>query len=583
MILAMLGKGAVIVRGVLKLVTPVFGCGARCGINASARAEFRSAPRFSSVFSFLVVPLLFSLVLLSVAHVSHAAEKPEEPALRFRVDTIDISLLRAYPEYGLGIEALEDALKTFRAKYPPGVTLEELQLLGDDFTQLYRSHGLKFHSVYLPPQKLLDRYTVSLALLEATLGDVHVRGSDEELNSTIDDMFADEVGRALYQPAIDQLVLGLKAQFGVETFSYYSRGRELGQMRLNIKAEKTKSGYVGLRYDNFGTESTGEERVTVFASGHSLLREFDSFSVAAQQAVDGEQNIFGTMTYTFPFISLDHSLGLSVSNNVFDVGGEFSSLEIEGDALLSSVRYAYIPIRRADQKQELSLSLNHKTSDYENVFRSSTITQDETVTSADLTWALSYRPIASSWSYGLFLTATGGEYELGELGDAESFSKYRASQLFEWSFGSPSQRLFNTFRWQLKGQYSEDKLPSFEKLAMSGVYGIRDFKAGYFSADRGAITSLEWWWPGILGFGSKNFQFTPFMYGDYGFGEQLDIKGGYLTSVELNGAGLGLRSVFFNTAVLSVSGGRGEVVERNDNPKPEAQDLLFRLDLELEF
>lgn len=522
----------------------------------------------------------FIFVFLFCTPAAFSDQSTPKDSIAIAIEGIDISLLKTYPELDIDTDSLDQYLKEERSKYPKLISLEQLELIADSFTKYYRSKGFKFHSVFIPPQKVGATSVVRFDMLEATLGDVHVRGPDKSLNRNIEELFTGLVGKTLSQPAIDQIVFGIKQQYGLETFSYYSRGNNQGEVRLNIKAEQTKSWRVSISGDNFGQESTGKDRVTLATSVYDSVVDFDSLSFGVQQVSDGEKNTFGYLSYSAPLWSLDHVLSVDVSNNVFGVGQEFSNLGIEGDAKFGSVHYLYTPIRTFEKTHNLALSLDYKSNDYENRFNDPFLTQDEVSKSASLSWFYVYRPIASGLLYRSFLDVTQGEFEL-ELTEDNSFTKYRTIQQLEWSLGDAAGRAYSSLRWAVKGQYSSYKLSSFEQMSITGAYGVRDYTTGYFSSDRGVVANIEWWWPNLLSWSSQNIRFIPFLYIDMAYAERLDMGDDYDSSVELAGGGIGLQGLFYDKGMITISAGNPFYEETKDNPKPEKQSFLIRFEFML--
>jgi hemolysin activation/secretion protein len=537
----------------------------------------------------LIRPSTVLLGLLTISTLTFhsqdlAATEPISQEQVLPVTDINIDELSTYPDQGLSKQDLKRFVEQFREKEGSGLTLEQVQRLADALTRHYRSAGFKFHSVYLANQNLSKTEQIKLTLLEASIGDIFVRGPDKELNEQAQALFRDLKRRILFQPDVDNVVLALKEQFGIHAFAYYSRGSALGEVRLNLKIKREDRGIVSLSGDNFGSKDTGRDRAMLGTSISDTIADFDRIDLGVQRVVnDDESNTFGFISYSLPLYSLDHKLGFSASNNVFEVGGDFTPLEIEGDASLFSFSYSYTGKRSLRQKHQLSLQLNHKTSEYENALNAQDLTEDETVNSAEFGWSYRYQGITSLFTYTSYLGLIGGNYELGSQNSSESFTRARLSQAFEYSVGDGADRWVNTFRWNLRGQYSNDQLPSFEKLSLTGAYSVRGFYAGYFSAERGGIATLEWWWPRLLDVGNENFRFVPFAFGDYGYGDRLDSNGNYATHVALSSGGLGLQVLLFENIVLTATGARGEVLEINNNANPEKQETLLQLSAQMRF
>lgn len=145
-----------------------------------------------------------------------------------------------YPDKGVSSKALVKTLLDARNRFPRRMTMDELNSVADDVTIFYRSKGYKFHSVYLPPQKSKGGL-INFKVLEATLGDIQVTGENID-EDAIKAVFAPFLSLPLYQPDIDKVILALKDQNGIDAVAYYSRGSQVGEIRLNIKVNQRNWG-----------------------------------------------------------------------------------------------------------------------------------------------------------------------------------------------------------------------------------------------------------------------------------------------------------------------------------------------------
>ncbi|MCG8312539.1 MAG: hypothetical protein MI976_04935, partial [Pseudomonadales bacterium] len=447
--------------------------------------------------------------------------------------------LTEYPSRGITAKRMIDALFLARKKYPQRMTLDELNSIADSATDIYREHGFKFHYVYVPPQK--PKFgIVEMAVVEATLGDIQVIGKNVDAVA-VKAAFRDYLNQPLYQPDIDNAILALKAQSGVDAVGYYSRGSGKGEVRLNIKIIQQHWDFF-TQLDNFGSESTGENRVITGFNLYSPTDRLDQLSIGIL-AADGteETNLYGYLTYRMPLWNLDNQLSFSASNNQFTVGEDFSSLELEGDAQILEASFNHQLTRHWHGGQSLSLSAARKSTDYRSIFNEPDLERDETANTATISWQHDYKTVKGfhsqiSWSM------SAGKYEVdGLTDDTEDFAKANLNLRLRTHFGNHDSRLANIMNINVRGQYTDDALPSFEKLLMSGAYAVRAFKPGYFASERGSLISLDWYFPWLFKFTESNkFQLIPFVFVDAAYGEKLSQGGTLYDRAELSGAGAGL-------------------------------------------
>lgn len=526
--------------------------------------------------SLLLLPLFILAWLFTSSSFAREGASLNSQPESVKVDDIIINSLIAYPEDGVTADNIQETLRQARSEQGEKLSIEALYSIADKLTKVYRQAGFKFHSVFVPPQKISAANSLRLELLEAKIGDIQVSGEDENLNRVIKVLFERYLHRPLYQPDIDKVVLGIKSKYGIRVFTYYSRGSLRGHVRLNVKAERTSKWVSGISADNFGSESTGRDRVTATFNSFDLMGSLDVLTVGVQEAVDGESSTNGFIQYELPVDSLDHTLSFSASNNQFEIGEGFEALGLEGDAALFGLSYQYQLRNTFTDQIRVGLSMDYKRNDYGSLLDDPLIEQDEVSKSVSLFSSYHYRPIASSWSYGVYFSITTGDYEFENTNFDASFTKAYFNQQVQLGLGEPGSLFFASMKLSISGQYAQERLASFELLSMSGAYGIRNVETGYFGADRGLISNLEWWFPNLL----PEFwaiRSAPFVYYDAGYGERLDEEDTYGTGVILGGSGVGLQVKYKQQFVLSASTSLSLHEHTSDNPDPERMKFLIKL------
>lgn len=444
-----------------------------------------------------------------------------------------------YPERGLDSRALVDALVVARNEYPLEMTLEQINSLADVVTRLYRDNGYKFHRVIVPPQKPRQGL-IEFSVLDARLGDIHVHGKGVDTEA-IENVFKQFLQQPLYQPDIDRRVQALKAQRGIDAVAYYSRGAKKGEVRLNLKVEQ-QSIKVYSQLDNYGSESTGRDRLMVGGNWYSPFGRLDNLSVGVMAANSEERNHYGYINYSSPLWDLDNQLSLNLSNNQFALGEEFSSLEFDGDARIAELKYERTLSRSWQGQQKLSVAGTYKSADYRSLLKDPSLERDEVSRSLWLGWSIDYQAPSRSYYNQFSIQAMSGEYRVDGLFDEErKFNKYQINNRYQFSWGDAGENWSSHISHSVRAQYSDDIIPSFEKIVLTGSSGVRAFKPGYFSAERGAITSLEWRFPWLLEFTDiENFSVIPMVFIDAGYGEKVFMGQKVIDRAFLAGAGLGL-------------------------------------------
>lgn len=450
------------------------------------------------------------------------------------VDVVD------YPHRGLTSKELVQAMSLARKSYPRYMSLEQLHSLADKMTLFYRDKGFKFHTVYLPPQKTKSGF-IQFEVIEAKLGDIQVIGKGID-NNTIKSVFSTYLNQPLYQPDIDYAVLALKNQTGIDAVAYYSRGINTGEVRLNVKA-KQDIWDAYFQVDNYGSKSTGEHRLTTGVNWYSPSGRLDKLSLGVMAANgDPDANLFGYLNYQLPLWNLDNLISINISNNLFSVGQDFASLELDGDARIVQVRFDHQLSRSWLSQQNLGALLAIKSTDYDSVFKDPSLERDETSESLALNWNYTHQTDSGRFQQKWNIAAMSGRYEIDSVIDEpENFSKVNIFANFKQYFGSGNSRLSSIVNFSMRGQYSKTALPSFEKFLLTGAYGVRSLQPGFFAGDVGGIISLDWYFTRLIQIEpQRKLSVIPLIFIDVAHGEKLDIEGEVFDSATVSGIGFGL-------------------------------------------
>ena len=115
--------------------------------------------------------------------------------------------------------------------------------------------------------------------------------------------------------------------------------------------------------------------------------------------------------------------------------------------------------------------------------------------------------------------------------------KFKADALRKWGL------VFNAL-FTLNGQHSSDPLVAVQQFGMGGPNSIRAYPTSAYLADKGQFYSLELTKP-------INNSFQVSVFADYGKGKSHDTFSNEPKSVELGGAGIGMRLNLFDNLNLN--------------------------------
>jgi len=405
-----------------------------------------------------------------------------------------------------------------RLRHGDLLSVDQLHQIAEALTLYVRQQGFKFHTVYLPEQQVVDGI-VKLRCVDATLADVNIINNTDISDEVFSQPFEFLRHRALYSPQVEQKIFALRAQAGVKIFSYFSRGKLPGDMRLNIRVQSRQSSWWGLGVDNYGGEISGQHRLVGDFRLHHLLAGFDALNVVLFQTLDGQNSRFSHASYQWNLDHLNASVRLSAGDSQYELGKEFSRLDLSGKANTYRADFKYYLNHNPNNRQNINVAHYQKNSNLESDFSASLDTLERSVANvAGLSWRR--RIGRSRWLMAAGFDYVDGKYESTLTNGVERpFNK--TEYHFNLSYPSFSRAQF-AFAPSLtiRGQYADEPLPGLESIGLSGYYAVRAFKSGAFSADSGVISSLNLGFNHIFdGLKKPNIKLLPYLFYDHARGD----------------------------------------------------------------
>ena len=495
--------------------------------------HFMLRTRMKRIYNHILLTILLAALCLPVWA---QAINPMADDVRLKVNTFTLVELDSEVSAKLPRQPLLKQLALERARFGEMMSVDELHQVADALTAYVRAKGYVFHSVFLPPQKIEDGF-VTLNLQKGTLSSVHIINNTALPDARFSRVFKDLVGNILYAPAIEDRVQALKMQGGFEIFAFYSRGVKAGEARLNLKVEKSRQRSFSLKADNYGSESSGKQRLIAQYSEFQLTGHHDRLSLAVLRSVDDVANTYGSLSYSLPFAGLQYAWDISASNNQFEVGARFASLGLEGDA--TTVRtgitkhFGFHAKHRSRMRLGLFSKHNSLGADDDSGV------QEELSQGLSLQWFKDKQWQKSSALMNWVVGLSHGEYSVEAAADGQ-FNKLNISTF--WLKGMASGHARNVLQLNLRGQASDAGLPSVEGVSLTGADGVRGYEAGGFNADNAVLASLEWRFPSLLYFSTEQrWRLEPFVMGDWATGDKEGLGDGLETQATYASAGVGMR------------------------------------------
>jgi len=444
-------------------------------------------------------PIPSSLDIAPLVHHSNRSQS----AKRLRVNRFIIDGLVERERYGITLGRLQALIKSKQSVLGYPLTVSEIHHIADHLTRFYHAVGFPFSRVIVPEQEVVDN-TIRLQVIEAVIASVDIRGESLYGRGQLQSPFSSIIGKVTNSFNIESLLRHVNSFPGLQTFGYFSKGAKPGETRINLKVQQEESWQLLTKVDNYGTDTTGENRGLVSLTLNNPLGFADQLSVGVLQSFDskeGDQNTtYGSLSYRTPLFHSALSLGLLASNNQFDIGRDFSDLGLEGEASIARVDMRYQWAKSRTLNSTLAVYGDSKTSDVKSGLTTDILDKDETSDGVGLLLTLNYRGTGSSIQQQFLIDVYAGHYEKefgedafinGEGGSNlldDTFTKAQLRYRFQWDWLWLSSQL----EWSVRGQYSDVALPSMEQISVSGPFAVRALETGFYSADNGVLSSFQW-------------------------------------------------------------------------------------------
>lgn len=409
----------------------------------------------------------------------------------------------------------------------------------------------------------------TIVLDEGEIGSLSIEGVDQKTFELISGYFRPVVGKqgvtlAEFERAVmlTEDIQSIAASAEV----YYPAGQETAHVRVVAEQQDTSSGYVTL--DNPAREFGDAATLTFSQEFVSLLTPGDlfRFELSGTSAFDGdEDDLFGSVIYRMPIGSAGTYGEIYLGNAVGDrdATGTLRQTDLDGDTAIIAVGHPFV--RSVDTYGYGLLELRQSSSD-----------NDLDGVSTDFESTVNV--LSASWIYGRALQ-NGGAYEYAtnlafgsRTSDAvgfddgdEDFWHLRAGAAYQqpvsW-FGENS-----SFRVEVWGQYTNDRLPSIEEFYLGGIDDERGYAFAEVQGDSGVSAAFQAGRDFYPQSGSIR-RFRPFGFVDVGYVENNEPSATETDDEFLSSVGVGIdmefENRFFAQAYVAVPTTSGPVTDTGD-------------------
>ena len=416
------------------------------------------------------------------------SESAEQQGERFLVQGFRITQANTFSE-----AELQELVSPFVGQV---TSIKELNRAANLITRFYRARGYFVASAYLPAQEVTDG-VVEIKVLEGSLEGIEV-SSTESTNRRLLPSVAQAVLRdavpssgALRESDVERGLLLLNNLAGINARGTMQPGSSLGTTILTTKIEEGPPIKGDIGYDNFGSPSSGDNRIS---GGFSLIDPSGHGDRINLRATRTSSTNYWQLNYVRPVGTSGLKLGASASGSSFRLCCQFAALKIRGFSDVFTVNAKYPLILEANRSLAGTVVFEDKRLVNKSLVG---VTGDSRIRSITLglDGNQSESLGRSSSSYGVALGV--GNHDLA--GPEQAVSVDHVTARSSGNFGKLTYSFSRTQSinkdWSLlgsvNGQLAGENLPSAEQFGLGGSSGVRAYSDGEAGGDEGLVLNLE--------------------------------------------------------------------------------------------
>jgi hemolysin activation/secretion protein len=360
-------------------------------------------------------------------------------------------------------------------------------------------------------------------------------------------------------------------------------GQTEDKVDATIKVVEDKPWKASVTFDNTGTPSTGEYRVS---TGIQHSNMFNRDHVMTFQYITSPNHLADVQVYGLGYRIPLYDLGSSIefvggySNvNSGTVGGLFT---VSGSGTIGALRYNHYLAKLGDYEQKLVYGLDYKAFQNQVLTQGQNVSPDITVHPASVTYYGTLRRESSE--AGFYINLTQNLFPGGNDDADTDFKASRADAMAGYRIARYAAHYTRAFsndwqaRLQMLGQYSTNALVAGEQFGIGGPESVRGFLVRELANDRGTQFNAELYTPNLgTKFGWKEVQARLLVFTDWGWLARNSAQPGESTSQSIGSVGIGMR--FTATPRFTMRADYARVIDAGGSEDKGHTRLNFSLSL----
>lgn len=439
-----------------------------------------------------------------------------------------------------------------------GVTLGQIELVADRITSFYRERGFILAKAYIPEQEVRDG-VVTLTLLLGALGEIAVTDNKMYQPEIISGVFDKDLTLPVTSSMVEENIYLINDFPGLAVQGFFEPGAQVGDTRLNLAVKQEVFYHANLRYDNHGSEDTGDQRIYTDILFNNPLGLADVVHVAALNSFSPDNTTYWQLRYSLNLFHPRWRLGLGYTQNQFSIAENeadiLTQLNVEGTTLQSDIALTYKLKRSRVENYHIEYKRENIASDLSiGDINLGGILDDEVVNDS-LSFKYDVLQEKSRALHQGALTFVSGNFLEGvDPGQEDSFDILISDYTFLTFLNVPYFNADTRLIVRSSLQYTEQSLSSISQFSLGGPTKSRGHAVNQFSADSAAYIGIDWVlnWPSWLDFNITSEQSLkslsqPFLFVDASYGVKKSLNFNEEDSeATLYSAGLGFRLFYLD-------------------------------------
>jgi hemolysin activation/secretion protein len=377
------------------------------------------------------------------------------------------------------------------------LTLEELRNVGDLVTARYRDKGYIIANAFIPKQVIKEN-VVKIEIIEGKIEDISVTGNKSYSTSFIENRLAViREDPSLKEQSLEKAILLLNDYPSLNVTTALKAGKEPGTTDViaTVTDKFPISGSVF--YDNYGTSTTGRDRVGLGLNIGNLLTSGDGLNLwglTGVDTIDLDRLSYGRAEYNVPLGVYGTRAGFYYAHNLYEAVGVVAPLGLSGKADVAGVYVTHPLIKTRDTTLSARLGFDYK--DVNEYALEEVIAKDRVrVATFGLNYDSTDRYLGKNFAnvtyyQGIsdFLGGNGSnDVDISRVGAAGNFNKVTAEAIrIQGLPGGYNHLILRGF-----GQYSSDPLLVVEQFLLGGAGSVRGFNPAQQTGDTGYTLTAE--------------------------------------------------------------------------------------------